>query len=155
MFDIELKLQLSPQSIAALNKSELLSEPHVHRSQHAIYFDTADHKLFNAGISLRIRKEGGRLVQTVKCAKAKSGGLFRRAEWEILIDADTLVLDGATPVRDLLGDRLGTWCNCFRSMLIARSGYCSVKARRLRLRWIAERYVWAIGGPRSMNASWD
>ena len=89
MFDIELKLQLSPQSIAALNKSELLSEPHVHRSQHAIYFDTADHKLFNARISLRIRKEGVRLVQTVKCAKAKSGGLFRRAEWEILIDADT------------------------------------------------------------------
>ncbi len=45
------------------------------------YYDTADHKLQNAGYSFRIRKSASGLTATVKEDGQNSFGLFHRGEW--------------------------------------------------------------------------
>ena len=52
----------------------------------SVYFDTPKHKLARNGLSLRVRHNGAKRLQTIK-----SGGLagsFRRGEWEHEIKRD-------------------------------------------------------------------
>ena len=60
--------------------------------------------MFKAGLSLRIRRSGGRRIQTTKAEGASAAGLFVRSEWERTVKSDTPVLDDTTPIRALLGD---------------------------------------------------
>ena len=53
----------------------------IHRELASTYFDTTDLDLRRAGIDLRIRKDGNRLVQTIKLA-SRDGGTFTREEHE-------------------------------------------------------------------------
>ncbi|MDR2688665.1 MAG: CYTH domain-containing protein [Azoarcus sp.] len=46
------------------------------------YFDTPALTLQAHKMALRLRAEGGQIVQTVKCAAASHGGLAHRPEWE-------------------------------------------------------------------------
>ncbi|MBC7944485.1 MAG: CYTH and CHAD domain-containing protein [Burkholderiales bacterium] len=48
----------------------------------AEYYDTADFDLRRAGVGLRLRREGRRVVQTVKLEGRVEGGLHQRPEWE-------------------------------------------------------------------------
>ena len=52
----------------------------------SVYFDTPKHKLGRNGISLRIRRNGEKRLQTVKSQCAD--GSFRRGEWENEITGD-------------------------------------------------------------------
>jgi triphosphatase len=66
----------------------------------ATYFDTCDLALFRHGYGLRVRRKGGRFVQTLK---SDGDGLFARGEWESAVptagpDAAALA---ATPVAAL------------------------------------------------------
>ena len=105
--EAELKLDIAHEDADRLEAAGLFpGEPRVIR-QHAIYFDTPDRALSEAGLSLRIRKAGEgdaiRRVQTVK-ADGKAAGLFIRPEWERPVADDTPVIDHTTPIPALLGE---------------------------------------------------
>lgn len=103
--EVELKIALRRHDAVALADSGLLgSEPQKAR-QRSLYFDTADHSLFKAGLSLRIRRAGRKRTQTVKARGGGSAGLFARPEWERAVGDDTPVVDHTTPIRALLGER--------------------------------------------------
>jgi inorganic triphosphatase YgiF len=75
----------------------------------ATYFDTANQDLRKAGLSLRIRRSGGHLIQTLK---QDQSSLIERGEWEREIEAPAdgerlrLELDmiDDTPVAGTIGD---------------------------------------------------
>ena len=103
--EVELKLALRPRDAVILADSGLLGgEPRKVR-QRSLYFDTADHSLLKAGLSLRIRRVGRKRIQTVKARGGSSAGLFARPEWESAVPGDTPVLDDTTPIQTLLGER--------------------------------------------------
>src|SRR5579872_559902 len=61
------------------------AKAHSVRSTESRYFDSADYRLQNSGISLRIRRHGHRFIQTIKSSERRSAGLFDRAEWEYAV----------------------------------------------------------------------
>ena len=81
--EIELKLQLAPEDIATVLTHPVFAahEP-VTRTMSATYFDTDDHALHDAGLSLRIRTSAGRRIQTIKTESRAAASLFARGEWE-------------------------------------------------------------------------
>jgi len=84
--EIELKLTIAPAHVAQLRHHPLLAAlaQGAPRRQklHSIYFDTPELDLLQAGIALRVRRVGGRWVQTVKGGGSAEGGLHQRDEWE-------------------------------------------------------------------------
>ncbi|NEU13734.1 inorganic triphosphatase [Methylobacterium sp. BTF04] len=105
--EIELKLQCEGDDLAELGRHPLLQsgeavEPRVLIST---YFDTAGHDLRAAGLTLRVRIDGDRHIQTVK-ADGAGAGLFDRPEWETDISGaePDLTLLADTPVPAILAD---------------------------------------------------
>jgi triphosphatase len=87
--EIELKLDCAGPDLTALAAHPRLhdaaaSEPVLLTTT---YYDTADRDLRKAGVTLRVRAQGGRHVQTVKAGDG-GVGLFDRAEWESAIAGD-------------------------------------------------------------------
>mgnify|MGYP001296161475 CR=1 FL=1 len=85
--EIELKFEVSPQDLRKLKvgralHGRLLKE----ESLVSVYFDTPKHKLARTGVTLRVRHNGGKRVQTAK--SCGSQGSFRRGEWEHEIAGD-------------------------------------------------------------------
>jgi len=62
--EIELKLSLDSEA-AARWKAQLQAQGAERQVLRAIYFDTDDSRLAGAGLSLRLRCENGRWVQTL------------------------------------------------------------------------------------------
>ncbi len=81
--ETELKLWLHPDDIEAFRSLPRLkrARPREERLR-TIYFDTSDFKLASHGIALRVRRTGGRWVQTLKTEGERSGGLSKRLELE-------------------------------------------------------------------------
>lgn len=104
--EVELKLELTPEGADVLEASGLFEGTAETVLQHAIYFDTPNHDLARGGLSLRIRRNGERRVQTVK-AGAAAAGMFIRPEWECEVADDQPILDHTTPIPALLGDKVG------------------------------------------------
>jgi inorganic triphosphatase YgiF len=85
--EIELKLEVPPQELRRLKGWRTLSRKGAGEQDLAsVYFDTPKHKLGRNGISLRIRRNGEKRLQTVKSQGAD--GSFRRGEWESEIKGD-------------------------------------------------------------------
>ncbi len=103
--EIELKLVLRPQDADVLEGSGLLGVAPTKAQLRSIYFDTPDHCLVRAGLSLRIRGSGRKRIQTIKAYGTNSVGLFARPEWEREVLNDTPIIDNTTPIRALLGQR--------------------------------------------------
>ncbi|MEO0962172.1 MAG: CYTH domain-containing protein, partial [Pseudomonadota bacterium] len=93
--EIELKLVLDPPTLARIRKAGALSRlPVVSGSGRStvhnltsLYWDTEHHALARAGMALRVRRDGGRVVQALKAADSdgRSGGLVAdRAEDEAM-----------------------------------------------------------------------
>lgn len=103
MLEVEMKLEVTPEAAAALRASPLLADEPECTSLRAIYYDTPDHALGQAGFSLRIRTAADSRIQTVKASGEASVGLFVRSEWEMAVQDDTPVLDHTTPILAKLG----------------------------------------------------
>ncbi|MBV2149951.1 CHAD domain-containing protein [Sphingobium sp. AS12] len=104
--EVEMKLELSAEAADAVETSGLFSVEPVIVRQHAIYFDTPDHALFEAGLSLRIRRNGDRRIQTIKVDGGAATGLFVRPEWEWDVEDDRPMLDDTTPIPALIGKKV-------------------------------------------------
>ena len=98
--ETEIKIDLTPESLDTVLRSDLLGEPGKVLHQRSIYFDTRDRKLWQDDYTLRIRTVGGARTQTVK-ATGPSRSLFARSEWETPVGGDEPVLDHTSP---LLGE---------------------------------------------------
>lgn len=83
--EIELKLEIAPDALASVLKSEALRARGVRfrpaRQLRTAYYDSPDAALKAHGIFLRVRADGRSFVQTVKTA-GEGGLLARRGEWE-------------------------------------------------------------------------
>jgi inorganic triphosphatase YgiF len=84
--EIELKLQVRSQDLPLLRDSPLFSRPVAGaagpHTLESVYFDTADLRLHRKNMTLRVRKQGRRYVQTVKSGGQYQGGALHRGEWE-------------------------------------------------------------------------
>ncbi|SCZ05610.1 CYTH and CHAD domain-containing protein [Microvirga guangxiensis] len=90
--EVELKLEIEPSDLETVLAHPLLqagtgNEPQK-QDLHSTYFDTPDHALKQAGLSLRIRHNGTQRIQTVKAAQAQNGVALTRGEWEHKVDGD-------------------------------------------------------------------
>jgi triphosphatase len=104
--EVELKFDVEPASVEALRATPILAAVAAHRqASESLYFDTKDGALRKAGVSLRVRRSGGRNVQTAKRKRGSAAGLFVREEWEAEVPGFDLDLDAFAPalVRRLLG----------------------------------------------------
>jgi triphosphatase len=85
--EVELKFDVDPACAERLRAAPALAgaEARAEKSE-SIYFDTPDQALRRGGVSLRVRRSGGRIVQTIKRKKGNAAGLFVREEWEAELD---------------------------------------------------------------------
>src|SRR4051812_32378159 len=90
--EIELKLRIPPDSLSDLMHHRLLKRfgngGPVKKRLVSTYFDTPDFRLMQAKVALRVRKDGKRRIQTVKCAPTMEEGPHSRREWEQEVAAD-------------------------------------------------------------------
>ncbi|MEZ4278866.1 MAG: CYTH and CHAD domain-containing protein [Myxococcota bacterium] len=84
--EIELKLTVAPDDAERILDHPLLRSPAAAApevlSLHTVYFDTRDRALAEAGVGLRLRRDGARQWQTVKLGDRSAAGLFDRTEIE-------------------------------------------------------------------------
>lgn len=110
--EIELKLDVPAEQMTRLRQLPLplvkRAGPGKRETLRSVYFDTDKHKLRKRGVSLRIRHEGDRRVQTVKQQRGDSAGLFMRNEWKREVDGcePDLVATRDTALRPLIGKKL-------------------------------------------------
>ena len=79
--ETELKFDVAPQDLRKLKAAPALHQkPAKEENLISVYFDTPKHKLARNGVSLRVRHNGDKRLQTVK--SEGSGDSFRRGEWE-------------------------------------------------------------------------
>jgi inorganic triphosphatase YgiF len=78
--ETELKFEVAKSALAKLLKHPALAVPATKTQLHSVYYDTPDHDLRNAGLSLRVRQADGRFIQTVKTREGP--GALARGEWE-------------------------------------------------------------------------
>ena len=88
--EVELKLLAPAGALDQLREAPVIARHACDggevRQLEAVYYDTADRDLFSHGMSLRVRRDGGRYVQTLKRAPAH-GQPFVRGEWETSVDS--------------------------------------------------------------------
>lgn len=99
--EIELKFEVDAAAARALNQTLALATEGEAQTLHSVYFDTPDARLFAGGVTLRVRDDGRRFVQTLKTL----GEGVRRGEWEAEVPGPGLDLDTVadTPFGEALG----------------------------------------------------
>ncbi|MEK1851906.1 MAG: CYTH domain-containing protein, partial [Phyllobacterium sp.] len=86
--ETELKLRATPGALDQVRASPAILQSARNkgliRRLEATYYDTADHQLYDAGLSLRVRRSGKRFTQTVK--RLSHHGPLTRDEWETPVE---------------------------------------------------------------------
>ena len=100
--EVQLKFQLPPGSRAALEASPAFAAAAI-KQHHEVttYFDTPDSVLDAAGLTLRVRRSGKTLIQTVKSRSDWRGVATSRNEWEWPIGRDEPDVGRLAEVRTL------------------------------------------------------
>ena len=83
--EVELKLVASAADLPELKRALVEMTPVSGSSQSRListYYDTPDLALKHRGLSLRVREQDGRFIQTVKEGDPDGGDLLTRGEWE-------------------------------------------------------------------------
>lgn len=87
--EFELKLVASPKAVRQLRDAPRLAAGIAGLADAqdliAAYYDTADLRLRRNGLSLRVRKEGDRFIQTIKSGSTNGGGALKRLEWNAVV----------------------------------------------------------------------
>ena len=105
--EIELKLDLDDEGAASLGRLPILASLSPdEQEQRTTYFDTPEHDLRAAGVSLRVRQTGDRFVQTIKAASAAAAGVFARPEWERDVAGPAPDLGLGSPLRAMVDEAL-------------------------------------------------
>ncbi|MDM7858698.1 inorganic triphosphatase [Thiopseudomonas acetoxidans] len=98
--ETEIKLRVSPETLAALRDSSLIEsrrcQPWQQRNLLNCYFDTAEFSLAGAQVALRIRQDGEQLIQTLKTRGASVAGLSERNEWDWYLTENNLDVEKLT-----------------------------------------------------------
>lgn len=108
--ETEIKLLIDGKSLSRVATLDLVQRVAIggpkRRRLSAIYFDTPEGHLRKAGLTLRLRREAGRLVQTVKSEAGANGDPLSRGEWEAEVAGDRPDLAAAedSPVPALLAE---------------------------------------------------
>lgn len=99
--ETELKFELAPEAVRALRGGQGFQQERARRLR-SVYFDTPGHALRNRGVTLRVRRDGDRFVQTVK--QRQGAGEFGRNEWEAPVQGEAPAPEalGATPAGAVL-----------------------------------------------------
>lgn len=108
--ETELKLRLTPEHLTrlrrhALFKTHQFSAPVTHRLYN-IYFDTPDLLLHKRKMAVRLRRVGGRWLQTLKGGGQVKAGLHERLEWEVPVPGAALDFSGLNDWDDYLPNNL-------------------------------------------------
>jgi len=109
--EIELKLAIDPADAAAFRRLPMMRKQTIdapkRRKVFNVYFDTPELALKQHGIALRLRKMGGKWLQTLKTAGTAVGGLHQRGEWEhpLCVPQLDLSLLAGTPLAKLSGSK--------------------------------------------------
>lgn len=83
--EIEIKLDIAPESVNRLLDSEFLATmavPGGSQQMDNCYFDTPELALNERAMALRIRERNGQCLQTLKTKGIANDGLHQRLEWE-------------------------------------------------------------------------
>jgi triphosphatase len=125
--EVELKLWVAPEDIRAVLNNPLfadsLQDP-TREKLDSVYFDSEDRFLRDHGLTLRVRHEGDKHVQTIK--SANSGvGLFERSEWEKTITDDQPDISDVkdTALGEILTDEVGKVLKPVFETRIERTAY--------------------------------
>ena len=113
--ETELKFVLGPSDLRRFSKHPLFAAEASARRVTSVYYDTAAFDLHKARTSLRVRRAGGRFVQTVK--RLRAGDVFDRDEWEAPVRrqaCDPQALE-VTPVAKVLKKAGGALVPVFRT----------------------------------------
>lgn len=102
--ETELKLRARPGVLDQVRASSPILQcarnKGIIRRLETTYYDTTDHQLFSAGLSLRVRRSGKHFTQTIK--RLSVNGPLAREEWEAPVE--TLAPDlGALPTAEIDG----------------------------------------------------
>lgn len=98
---MELKLLIRPEDLTRalqlpMLRTSAVSEPDVHDLQ-TVYYDTPDFRLAAASVALRLRRDGDRVIQTVKSLNddnpSDTAGVSVRREWDWTIPSEAPDLD--------------------------------------------------------------
>lgn len=94
--ETEIKLRVSPETLASLRHHPLLLERLQGDWQSGTlynqYYDTVDRDLAAARVALRVRRDGEQFIQTLKSSGQSVAGLSERNEWDWTIASATLDL---------------------------------------------------------------
>lgn len=92
--ETEIKLRVSRTTLAALREHPLLNARSISGWQrHELfnqYYDTPARDLARARVALRLRRDGGQYIQTLKSRGQSVAGLSNRNEWDWYLDQPSL-----------------------------------------------------------------
>jgi triphosphatase len=127
--EVELKLELPAREVERLKRA-FRKDPRLVESPRtdlliSTYFDTKRRELREAGVSLRVRREGKRSTQTIKQNGGPAVGSFDRAEWEreIVGRKPDLAAAEGTALAPLLSKRVRTQLKPIFRTAVSRTTY--------------------------------
>lgn len=127
MRETEIKLLIDAADAGRIKAHPLLEQlaakrPYTRQVENR-YYDTEDLALAGQGIALRLRRMGGRWLQTLKRGNAQAVGLHQREEWETPVPRAALNLRGLArllPQEDELASMLPELSGRLRPRVLTR-----------------------------------